>query len=176
MKTQLMGLTTVALLATVLVPAAPVAADGIDGDCRGVDLFGYYVGGSGPNTGVFRLACWAASAECVEDDAGEVCRIGAGVMSIVGAGFCHYPVGPLPPALAALCGGGLDSAGAILAYTGCTDRVPVGDQRIMPGAFVRLRQEDGGALVIGVTVDCGQKDIQCTFKLYPDGHTLQNCK
>ncbi len=167
--------TTVAFLAATLVPAAPAAADGIDGDCRGYDVFGLEVGGGLPTTGLLRLACLSARAECIDDDVGEVCRAGAGVTSIIGAGFCHRPAGPLPPPAAAACGGALDTAGALLAFTGCTDTVPVGDHRIVPGGFARVRQTDDGIIVIQVVADCGQWDGQCTFTVLPDGRTLQSC-
>ncbi len=175
MNTQWIAYLCVALLAAVLIPASPAAADGIDGDCRGYDAFGYYIYNPTPDVGAFRLACPTASAECVEDEYGEVCRAGAGVVSIIGAGFCHRPLGPLPPLLAAVCGGALDTAGNVLAFTGCTDTVPIGDHRIIPGGFTRVRQHDDGTIVVAATFDCGQREATCTFKLFPSGTTQQGC-
>ncbi len=162
----------VALLAgALLLPASPSGAEEVQLDCRSLGE-----GGSGPSPGVFRLACPVVSIECVDDAAGEVCRAAVGTVTVVGGSACWRPAGPPPAAINHVCETVLDGIGDALRDTGCGDTVPVGDARVMPNVFVRLRDHDDGPTVVGVAASCGGRRATCDFDVHEDLRPDADCE
>ncbi len=156
------------LLCLLLIPP-PAGATSAGGDCTGWDVDSTHIDSPIPETGVLRLVCPSAHVECEED----VCRVGAGVISIVGASFCRRPIGPLSPSVAEPCGAVMDGLAAIIDATGCSTRTPVGDEYWEPGVFTRVR--DDGTLIWSLTLSCGGQDATCTVRARPEDQYLRGC-